>query len=161
MPTPDSFSPTRPRWPFSNRPWVTGKLYDDMARLSILHCDAYVIERGAHSYLIIDWREGGKIRIALDAYLIEADGLTPAWDNGMTGRPVYWHKANAAIMARVHQTVLLCAARAAATGGLRTMGGKQWARVMVQAHYVMVRESDTEIAGNRYATRTKSLTDIL
>jgi hypothetical protein len=136
MATPDTFSATRPRYALHNRPWISGKLYDDLVRPSILHCDAFCIDHLGVLYLVIDWREGGKKRVALDAYLIEPDGLTPVWDterpNG--GRQVYWTRANHTIMARIHARVLEQASRLAVQVG--------WRRVMVQAHYVLARDID-------------------
>lgn len=147
MEKPFSYTLTRPRYPFANRPWITGKLYDDMSRTSILHCDAYAVLWHGREYLVIDWREGGKVQVALDAWLIERDGLTPVWDaRRVIGKPVYWSALNSGVMARVHRTVLQLA---------QDMGelylGLRWTRVMVQAHYVMVREADPEISANKYA----------
>lgn len=135
---------------FLNRPWITGKLYDDYARSTIMHMDAFVFVFGAQRYLMIDWREGGKTQVALDGYLIEDDGLTPVWDIEKLragGRPEYWTRANHATMSRVHRRVLMEPARMMALG----MG--KWVRVVTQVHYVYVRETDCEIAANKYVDR--------
>lgn len=139
-----------------HRPWITGKLYDDYSRLSILHCDAYVVAHGeALKYLVIDWHEGGRVRIATDAWLIQDDGLTPVWDAlrvWNTGVPVIWTRANDATMRRVHKRVVICAAELAAQGDMLT-GRTRWARVAIQAHYVRVRDTDCEVAANGYTGR--------
>lgn len=134
----------------THRPWIRAGLYDLYARKSVLHCDAFAIylpESNALA-LVIDWREGGKVQIACDAYLIEPDGLTPLWDATgalARGTPVYWTRANNALMRRVHATVLAEADKARA---LESIGlgeaTRRWARVAVQAHYVHVKELDGE-----------------
>lgn len=138
------------RTPLLHRPWITGKLYDDYTRPSILHCDAYVVSHGALNYLIIDWREGGKTNVALDGWLIEPGGLTETWDIGRlwnVGVPQYWTQDNHVIMRAIHKRVLAQASEALKVGNGR------WARVVTQAHYVKVRETDCEIADNKYVER--------
>lgn len=139
---------------FPNRPWIGGKLYDEYARTTIMHMDAYLIIHGERSYLIIDWREGGFKRIALDAYWVEPDGLTPvegayAETMWLSGKPEYWTRANHATMRRLHKTVLAQPAQ------MLALGRGRWARVVMRAHYVWARESDCEITGaaNKYVER--------
>jgi len=136
-------TPSKHRPRFQNRPWITGKLYDDMARTSILHCDAYVLDAATGRYLMIDWREGGRDQKALDVYLIQDDGLTAMWDARVAtgGRAMYWTSENHAWMRRVHARVLREAENILAMG--------TWSRVSVQAHYVLTRESDCEIPAGR------------
>lgn len=111
-----------------------------------MHCDAYVIGTRGVEYLVIDWREGGKRRVALDAWLLEADGLTPIWDGeGIAGEPVYWGERNDAIMSRVHARVLL------QTAAMMHLGRGRWTRVSVLAHYVRVTETDVETMPNTWA----------
>lgn len=136
---------------FPNRPWISGGLYDLMARPSVLHCDAYVMHTrnpADVTALVIDWREGGRKRVALDAYMIEPDGLTPLWDaerHAVGGVPVYWTRANHTTMRRVHMTVLNEVAAAEASG--------RWARVSLVAHYVHVDERDPWRGENHYRER--------
>lgn len=133
------------RKPFPHRPWIGGKLYDDLARDSILHCDAYVMDHSGFKALVIDWRQGGREQVALDAYLIADDGLTPLWNPVrmyLDGTPLTWSRGLHTWFRRVHATVIAEAAKAQASG--------RWGRVSVQAHYVDVREADVEIAENRY-----------
>lgn len=143
--------------PFNNsrpalihRPWITGKLYDDYTRPSILHCDAYVMKWNALKYLVIDWREGGKRQIALDAYLIQEDGLTPVWDAMSTldaGVSLLWGTEGVP-WAALHVRVLAQGPR------MLALGKGKWARVATQAHYVKVRERDCELgAANKYVER--------
>lgn len=137
------------RPPFTSRPWVAGKLYDDLARSTVLHCDAYVFEtRALKQLLVIYWREGGKRLVARDAYLIEPDGLTPVWDTDESAhvRPVIWTRANGATFARMHQSVLQLAADAGARFA-------RWSRISLQAHYVRVTDSDVEGFKNAYKPR--------
>lgn len=147
MENPNSYR--RPALP--NRPWITGKLYDQYCTSNILHCDAYVFEVSALKYLVIDWREGGSRRVALDAYLIEDDGLTPVWDAlrlWAAGVPVTWHAANHGAMRSVHARVIAEARKA------EGLGGGRYARVVIQAHYVRAAESNTELGAlNKYVER--------
>ena len=145
------------REPFSYRPWITGKLYDDLARRSILHCDAQVIDAGALKYLAIDWRKAGRVRVALDAYMIEPDGLTPLWDATTPARHAVrlltWGAPGVpweALHARV------CEQAATAQDAGQAQG--TWARVSLLAHYVPALDLDAEIAGNSYAGK---LPDVL
>lgn len=133
---------------FVNRPWIAGGLYDKYSAREILHCDARVLDAHAFKVLTLDWREGGRTQIADDAYLIEPDGLTPLWARDFHLRPVvpvYWTRANHALMSRLHRAVLGEVAKAEASG--------RWARVVVQCHYVHVRETNGEIARNGYKVR--------
>jgi hypothetical protein len=133
------------RKPFPHRPWITGKVYDDYIRNTILHCDVYVFEFATRSYLVLDWREGGFKRVALDGYLIDADGLTPVWNiepMWRGGKPRYWTRANHALMSRIHRTAL--------AQGPRMLSLGTWARVVVHAHYVRLNESDTEPGAGGY-----------
>lgn len=147
------------RTPFPNRPWITGSgLYDLYSRDGILHCDAYVLARGLERYLVIDWREGGRAQVALDAYLIEADGLTPVWDANAVrdnGQPIYWTRETPWIAA-IHMRVLV------ACGTMLTLGAGRWARVLIQAHYVRVVERDCELSGeaNKYVDRMPRVTPL-
>lgn len=127
------------RPPFFNRPWVAGKLYDDLARKSILHCDAYIFTLEGREYLTVEWHEGGRKPIALNTWLIEPDGLTPVWDiPRASGQLMYWTKANNAAMARIHKTVL------AMEDTMLTLGMGSWSRVSLRAHYVHVTETNVE-----------------
>lgn len=148
---------------FQNRPWVTQSgLYDLYAMPSILHCDAYLLARGLLKYLVMDWREGGIRQVALDAYLIEADGLTPVWDANAIldhGQPVYWSRETPWI-ASIHTRVLVQCST------MMTLGAGRWARCVMQAHYVRVVETDVELSAkaNKYverAPRALPLPDIL
>jgi hypothetical protein len=101
---------------------------------------------GALKYLVIDWREGGRAQVALDAWLIEPDGLTPIWDaSRLSGVPLQWG-ADGVPWPALHQRVLAQAAQAEGSG--------RWARVVTQAHYVTVRDTDP-MGGlvNRYTER--------
>lgn len=131
----------RPRFP--HRPWITGKLYDQYASKLMLHCDAYVIELENHMYLLIDWCEGGRKLIAVDAYLIEPDGLTPVWDSDRVrkGTRVFWGFEGVP-WGPLHKRVLTEA-------GDMPKRFNQWARILVQCHYVKLGETDTEIRGER------------
>lgn len=122
------------------RPWITGKLYDDLTRPSILHMDAYIFILHGNEYLQLEWRVGGKELLALDTWLIEPDGLTPAWDVNRNAGVLTYNK-NPALHARV-----IAQAREAERAD-------RWARVSVQCHYIDVRERDTEIRDNKYAGR--------
>jgi hypothetical protein len=125
------------RIPFRNRPHITGKLYEDLKRPGILHLDAYTLNVGALKYLLLDWRESGRERLALDAYLVEPDGLTPVWDaEKLSGVQCYWNLPERSLYAELHMRVLAEAAKAQDTG--------RWSRVSLWAHYVYVRESDPE-----------------
>lgn len=126
-----------------NRPWIAGKLYDDLSRPSILHLDAYVFTFGGNEYLQLDWREGGSKLIALDTWLVR-DGLTPVWDmHRSLGALTY--NADPTLHARVvHQ------AREATTAG-------RWARVSTLCHYIDAREIDAEAGlGEPLAKVTRS-----
>lgn len=147
-------APNYRRPAFPNRPWITGKLYDDYSRDTIMHMDAYILSAKGRTYLLIDFRRGGTFRIAVDAWLIEQDGLTPIWDAvGLqnVGEPVYWSRANHAWMRGVHQTVLAQAEK--------MMGFSQgrWTRVVTQCHYVHVTDTDCEIRDNKYVERARPL----
>lgn len=90
--------------------------------------------------------------MALDAYKIDADGLTPLWD-----ADAHWYAAplqvtarEGALWARVHARVIHAAREAEGSG--------RWARVSVLAHYVACTEKDAEIASNNYG---RKLPDVL
>jgi len=139
----------------THRPWLSTALWDVLTRLSILHADAYVMTLGSEptatalKYLVIDYRRGGRERIALDAWLVEADGLTPMWDAlDVLGRgsPVTWGTLGVP-WARLHRTVVETAY--AARG--------PWSRVSLQCHYVRATDRDTEPKVNAYKERAKPL----
>lgn len=155
---PDANIYRRPAFPA--RPWITGQLYDRYALPSVLHCDAYVFDYLGQEYLRVEWREGGRKLVASDAWLIEPDGLTPVWGDDCTrGRAVFWSRANHATLRGVHARVL------ALVSDMHQLGN--WSRVVVQAHYVHVREQDCELRENAYkppksyAVRRNSMPDIL
>lgn len=142
MANPSSF---RKRPVFKRRPWITGQLYENMARTTVLHCDAYVRDHGHFKALLIEWTEGGGRLIARDVYLVESDGLTPMWDDDgriMSGLPVYWTPANDDVMRRLHARVLLLADDAEGRFA-------RWPRVSLLAHYVHVKHTDCEIPASR------------
>jgi hypothetical protein len=86
-----------------NRTWLHKKPVSD----SILYCDAFLILRTPHHYLVLDWTDTSKRRVALDGYLITPTALVPVWDaSAITGIEQYWSALNAPIMQRVHQTVI-------------------------------------------------------
>lgn len=123
-----------------NRPWLTGGLYDLLTRPTILHLDARVlyVDDFKAPVLVLDWRQGGKARVALDAYLIEPDGLTPLWDAERVARvggsPLYWSHVNRDTFAPLHVSVLAMAAEAEQSG--------RWARVSTVCHYVYASDRD-------------------
>ena len=129
MTEPDNYR--RPAFP--HRPWITGKLWDDYSRNTVLHLDAYTFVNREYGYLALYWSEGGFKAIALDGYRIEPDGLTPV-EGHVTealrtwGAPRYWTRSNNAVMARLHRTVLEQPAR------MLDLGRGRWSRVVVQAH---------------------------
>lgn len=137
------------REPFSYRPWVTGKLYDDLSRRSILHADAQVIDAGAVKYLVISWRRAGRVQVALDAYVIEADGITPVWDASAPARHALrllsWGAPGVpwdALHARVCEQVAVAADAGEASG--------TWSRVTLLCHYVPRADVAGEIERNVY-----------
>lgn len=91
-------------------------------------------------FLMIDWRRAGRERVALDAYMIEPDGLTPLWDASLpvklSARVIHWGDVNVPWNA-LHARVCEQAATAADAG--------QWARVSLLAHYVPALDIDAEI----------------
>lgn len=139
---PDAVIQRRP--PFPLRPWVRGKAYDDLARPSVLHCDAFVVSAREATYLEIWWVEGGSRVMAHDVYVIEPDGLTPAWQLPASVMRVYWTWQNHAWMRRLHKTVLAQGDR------MLGIGRGRWARVVTQAHYVHVTDRDCEPTPNAY-----------
>lgn len=146
------------KWPFNNRPWIStsSKLYSDLSRTSILHCDAFALELHALKYLLIDWRLGGRERIALDAYLIgEGPTLTPVWDAErvqLEGTPLHWSRGTP-WLASVHARVFDLAGSAGDAG----LAHGRWSRVSVLAHYVRCTEKDPEPANNRYGVHARKL----
>jgi hypothetical protein len=134
-------------------------LYSDLSRTSILHCDAFVLYRDALKYLLIDWRLGGRQRVALDAYLISDDAsLTPVWDAErvqLEGTPLYWTRENDPWMRAVHARVFDLAGSALDAG---TAHGR-WSQVSTLAHYVRCTERDPEPANNEYKEYTRKLPD--
>ena len=134
-----------------NRPWLAGKLYDDITRTSVLHRDAFVWELGSFKVLHIDWREGGRKQVAEDAYLIEPDGLTPLWSQDwrlMARMSLHWTRATHAMFAPLHARVIAEA----------RLAGERWAQVSVLAHYIKCGERNAEIGANAYG---RKLPDIL
>lgn len=132
---------------FINRPWITGKLYDDLSRNTVLHCDARVLDLNTFKVLAIDWNEGGRKQVARDAYVIEPDGLTPLWDTAWrfaVSVPILWTR-DTPWLGPVHARVIAEATKALSTG--------PWSRVSLLAHYVRCTEYDTELKRNVYTER--------
>lgn len=130
------------------RPWISNKLYDTLSRDTVLHCDAYLFLTDNREYLVIDWREGGKVLVAHDAYLIEPDGLTPVWGVAAVrqGALMYWTRENNATMGGMHQRVLANVRETA-------VRFPKWSRVSLLCHYVHCPDTDCEIRDNRYKGR--------
>lgn len=129
---------------FPHRPWIRGKVYDDFARPSIMHCDAYLWQAEGFKYVEIWWTEGGTRFMAHDLYVVEDDGLTPMWNAADNPRAIYWTWENHAWMRRIHKTVLAQGDR------MLGIGRGRWARVVTQAHYIHVTDRDCEPTRNSY-----------
>lgn len=133
---------------FPNRPWITGKLYDDMSRSTVMHMDAWTFLYEGKPYLLIDFREGGFKQIALDAWMIEADGLVEAEgyvveQMRLDAEKRFWTSKNNLIMSGIHKHVL--------AWGQRMMGFSRgrWTVLMTRCHYVHVKQVDPEIPRER------------
>ena len=129
---------TKRRPAFPSRPWIRGKLYDDLNRETVLHADADTRYIDQRAYLMIDWKEAGRVQVALDAWLIEADGLTPVWQPAYLwgrGERVYWTARNHAMMCRIHRRVVEQVWEAGVLAA-------RWSRVSLQTHYVHVTDND-------------------
>lgn len=139
-----TFSVIYRRPAFINRPWIIGKLYDDLSRSTIIHCDAYVFTFGGNQYLQLEWRVGGGVLMALDTWLIEPSGLTPVWNiHRRNGALTY--DTNPALHARV---IVQAQGAYVAVHGIT--------RVSLLCHYIDVRERDPEASlGDPLATRTR------
>lgn len=126
---------------FVNRPWIRGQLYDLLSRSTVLHCDAYVHLFAHREFLILDWREGGSKPIALDAWRVDTDGLTPVWDRSVQGIPMY--SRDPTLHARVVAEVR------------RTQAAGPWLRVSLLCHYIDVRETNVEAPLTMRAPQTR------
>jgi hypothetical protein len=123
------------RIPYKNRPWIRGKLFDDLRSNTVLHLDAYVLDWGALKYLVIEYREGGRELLARDTYAVNAVSVTPQWGDAQ-GRPGTWNKRDHATYRRAHALALARADECRASG--------RWGRVDVLCHYVGACDVDTE-----------------
>ena len=75
-------------------------------RKTTLYCDAYLILRPPHHYLILKW-SANSIRVAMDAYVVTNTCLIPVWDaSTIKGLNQYWTPINNLTMRRVHATVI-------------------------------------------------------
>lgn len=151
FPTPNDLS-DRNRPPFMHRPWIRGFLYDTLSSDLVLHSDAFAFALSGRMYLVVDFRTGGKDRVAADGWLIETDGLVPLnydllGEVFRAGSPMLWDARNNATMGPGHKHVHNW------NDHMMALGQGRWTQLSARMHYVRVEGDNCEPYPNKWTPR--------